>query len=88
MRDEEKIDHSQLEALISGIATVVAEAKIIRPQKRISLCRDPEDNMILECCLEAKAAFLITGDKDLLEIENLPFNFAILTPRQYLERKE
>jgi hypothetical protein len=33
LRDEKKIDHSQLEALISGIATLVADAKIIRPQK-------------------------------------------------------
>jgi len=88
LRDEKKIDHSQLEALISGIATLVADAKIIRPQKRISICRDPEDNMILECCLEAKADFLITGDKDLLEMENLPFNLQILTPRQYLEKSE
>jgi predicted nucleic acid-binding protein len=44
--------------------------------------------MILECCLEAKADFLITGDKDLLEMENLPFNLQILTPRQYLEKSE
>jgi predicted nucleic acid-binding protein len=79
LRDEKKIDHPQLKALISGIASYVAKAKVIRPQKRILICRDAE------CCVEAKANFLITGDKDLLEIPNLPFDLKILTPRQFLE---
>jgi predicted nucleic acid-binding protein len=26
---------------------------------------DPEDKMVLECCLVAKAKLLITGDRDL-----------------------
>lgn len=85
LRDEKKIDHPQLKALISGIASYVAKAKVIRPQKRILICRDAEDNLLLECCVEAKANFLITGDKDLLEIPNLPFDLKILTPRQFLE---
>lgn len=41
--------------------------------------------MVLECCLEAKAAFLITGDKDLLEIEYLPFHLKIMSPRDFVE---
>lgn len=87
LKDEGKIDHAQLKALISGIASYVAIAKVIRPQKKISICRDAEDNLLLECCVEAKANFLITGDKDLLEIENLPFDLKILTPRQFLEER-
>ncbi|MDP3048233.1 MAG: hypothetical protein Q8N12_02240 [Thermodesulfovibrionales bacterium] len=39
--------------------------------------------MLLECCLEAGANILITGDKDLLDIEDLPFNLKILTPHNY-----
>jgi putative PIN family toxin of toxin-antitoxin system len=84
LRDEEKIDHPQLKALIAGIASYVARAKVIRPKKKILICRDAEDNLLLECCVEAKAHFLITGDRDLLEIENLPFDLKILTPRQFL----
>ncbi len=79
-----KITHLQLEALITGIAAFVAKAKIVLPSERVILCRDMEDNMLLECCLEAKANFLITGDKDLLEIKTMPFILAILTPRKYL----
>jgi len=82
---ERKIEPLQLKALISGIASVVARAKVVHPQKRITICRDIEDNLLLECCVEAKANFLITGDKDLLEIENLPFDLEILTPRKFTE---
>ncbi|MBI5676550.1 MAG: putative toxin-antitoxin system toxin component, PIN family [Nitrospirae bacterium] len=79
-----KITHLQLEALIAGIAAFVANAKVVYPLKRLALCRDAKDNMLLECCFEAKARFLITGDRDLLEVINLPFNLRIITPKEYL----
>ena len=41
--------------------------------------------MLLECCLAAKAKILITGDKDLLDIKNLPFDLKILTPQKFVE---
>lgn len=63
----------------------MTKAKIVLPGKRVTLCRDVEDNVLLECCLEAKADFLITGDKDLLEIKDMPFTLAILTPRKYID---
>lgn len=82
---EGRITHLQLKALIAGIAAFVSNATIVIPQKRLTLCRDVKDNMVLECCLAAKADFLITGDKDLLEIEDLPFNLEIMSPRGFME---
>ena len=41
--------------------------------------------MLLECCLASKADFLITGDKDLLDIRNLPFNLKIVTPQRFIK---
>ncbi|MBM4389029.1 MAG: hypothetical protein FJ088_14910 [Deltaproteobacteria bacterium] len=41
--------------------------------------------MLVECCYAAKAKYLITGDKDLLEIEDLSFNLKILTPQEFIE---
>ena len=46
--------------------------------------------MVLECCLAAKADFLITGDKDLLEIDSRALTetglgrLGILSPRDFL----
>lgn len=81
---EGKISHIQLKALISGIASFVANTRIVYPSVKLSLCRDVEDNMLLECCYTAKAKILMTGDKDLLDIKNLPFDLRILTPQKYL----
>jgi len=81
-----KISRDQLKALITGIAAVVSNAKIVYPSEKLSLCRDPEDNMVLECCLAAKAKLLITGDRDLLDIEKLPFNLTILTPQEFIKK--
>ena len=82
---EGKITHLQLEALIASIAAFVNNAKVVFPHKRLSICRDAKDNMVLECCFEAKAQFLITGDKDLLEVKNIPFSLQIVTPKEYLK---
>jgi len=79
-----KITHLQFEALITGIAAFVANAKVVSPCKRLLLCRDVKDNMVLECCFESKAVILITGDRDLLEVVNLPFSLKILIPKEYL----
>ena len=79
--------------MLVGIASFVEDAKVIHPKKSLSICRDIEDNIILDCCLEAKADLLVTGDKDFLEIraEDLKAiglgKLKILTPRDYIRLK-
>jgi len=80
-----KLTHTQFKALISGIAAFVASARMVHPSQKVTFCRDAKDNMLLECCIEAGADVLITGDRDLLDIDELPFDLRILTPREFLE---
>ena len=80
-----KINHLQFKTLISGIAAVVSRAEIVNPKRKIMTCRDPKDDMLLECYIEAKADFLVTGDADLLNIAELPFNLRIVTPHKFLK---
>ena len=87
LEDEKKLTQAQLKALISGLAAFVTRTIIVHPRSKISICRDPADNMLLECCLESKADLLISGDRDLLDIKVLPFHLKILTPRKFLEQK-
>jgi predicted nucleic acid-binding protein len=82
-----KIDNRQFVALIAGIASVVANAGLVHPKKRMEICRDPKDDMLLECCLAARAGLLVTGDLDLLSISDLPFAVGIVTPTNYLASK-
>ncbi|MEW6668748.1 MAG: putative toxin-antitoxin system toxin component, PIN family [Thermodesulfobacteriota bacterium] len=82
--EEEKIDSRQLKALIAGVATVVSGATVVVPKKKLAICRDPEDDMLLECCKAAHADILITGDKDLLDLKRIPFALTIMPPARFI----
>jgi putative PIN family toxin of toxin-antitoxin system len=62
----------------------VSSATLVHPGQKLLICRDPKDDIVLECCLAAKADFLITGDKDLIEIDALPFALKIVSPGAFL----
>jgi len=78
-----KISHVQFKTLISSIAAFVANAVIVQPMKKVIICRDPKDDMLLECCIAARARLLISGDKDLLALKEAPFDLKIITPREF-----
>jgi putative PIN family toxin of toxin-antitoxin system len=80
-----KIDDDQLRLLLSGIAAFVSKARIAYPREKLFICRDIKDNMLLECCKEGHARFLITGDEDLLGISEIPFPLSILSPAQFVK---
>jgi putative PIN family toxin of toxin-antitoxin system len=44
-------------------------AEIIEPCSLVTTCRDETDNRVLECALDGRADWIITGDKHLLELE-------------------
>lgn len=50
-----------------------------------NICRDPKDDMIFECAVAAKAAAIVSGDKDILTVGQYQ-STRILTARQYLEQ--
>jgi uncharacterized protein len=48
------------------------------------VCRDPNDDCILECAVKAGAQLIISGDKDSLALEAYQ-TIRIVTCRQYLD---
>jgi putative PIN family toxin of toxin-antitoxin system len=48
------------------------------------VCRDANDDFILECAILGQAGIIVTGDEDLLSIDNYE-GIRIMTPRQYLD---
>ncbi len=57
--------------------------ELVEVRCKIKICRDPKDNFLLELAKDGKADFLITGDKDLLELKNLG-KTKIMTIAQFL----
>jgi putative PIN family toxin of toxin-antitoxin system len=52
--------------------------------RRIKVCRDPKDDKFLELVANGSADYLLTGDKDLLELNSFE-NVPILTSKEFLD---
>lgn len=50
------------------------------------LCRDPKDDMFLDCAVAGGAKYLISGDKDLLTLGSVA-GVKIVTPAEFLKKK-
>lgn len=53
---------------------------------RPAYSRDPDDDVFLHTALHGKAEWLVSGDKDLLELPPADWGFEILSPAQALEK--
>lgn len=65
--------------------------KKVNPKIKPMLSRDPNDNMFIAATQAAKAQFLVTNDRDLLEIsaeDKLRLPFVIVTPQEFLKHLE
>jgi len=60
-------------------------SRIIRPTCKLDVIKvDPADNIILECALEGKVDYIVSGDKHLLNLKE--FNgIKILKPAEFLK---
>lgn len=63
-----KLGRTKIRRLRSIIMRLASYAKEVKPSRKIELSRDNKDNAYLNLCLVVRADFLLTGDKDLLEI--------------------
>ncbi len=50
------------------LETIDEYADFVKVQTQIEICRDPKDNFLLSLSIDGKADYLLTGDKDLLEL--------------------
>ena len=52
------------------LAPFIAKLHLIEPTTVSNICRDPDDNKFIECAIDSKALYIVSGDKDLLDIAN------------------
>jgi putative PIN family toxin of toxin-antitoxin system len=60
-----------------AVAVVCASSRETR-----GICRDPDDDHVLDCLLASSAGYLVTGDADLLTLKEFR-GARILTPREF-----
>jgi putative PIN family toxin of toxin-antitoxin system len=65
---EKKLGSAKTKRLRSIVLKLISSAQEVNPARKITLSRDRKDNSYLSLCLTVRADFLLTGDKDLLEI--------------------
>ncbi len=79
--------HLSDEDVETVLALILLRGEPITPNRRITACRDPKDNIVLEVAVAGQADFIVTGDNDLLVLH--PFEgIPIVGPSEFLEALE
>ena len=68
------------------LETIEEYADFIEVNTQVNDCRDPKDNFLLSLSIDGKADYLLTGDKDLLDLIKYR-KTTILTISQFLQIK-
>ena len=65
------------------LRALVRESELVEIIEPVRICRDPKDDKILELAVNGNAAYLVTGDEDLLALN--PFRgIEIVRPAEFL----
>lgn len=65
-------------------AFIFNHATLIDVRSQVEACRDPDDNKYLACAIDGGAEYLVSGDRDLLDLKSFR-DVAIVTPRGFLQ---
>jgi putative PIN family toxin of toxin-antitoxin system len=77
------VSHERREALLQRVASLVEMIEVLQ---HVRASRDPKDDKFLEAAVNGRANVLVTGDRDLLDLN--PFRgIAIVTPADYVARE-
>lgn len=73
-----KFDKEILSPLFSSL-------RIIEGGSKIEVCRDPDDDKFIGCAVDAKALYIVSGDKDLLDIGKYK-DVQIITAKEFCDK--
>ena len=52
------------------LGTILSGTEVIDPVSRVSICRDSDDDKFIGCAIDAGASFIVTGDRDILDLDS------------------
>ncbi|HEY1806316.1 MAG TPA: putative toxin-antitoxin system toxin component, PIN family [Terracidiphilus sp.] len=70
----------------SALRAILARGIRVKVRGTVKICRDPHDDMFLECAALVKADLLVAGDKDLLTLGAYE-GTRIVTPSMYVRAR-
>ncbi len=82
---QEMVQRKQGHIDISILNPLIQSMEIIEPVSQIEICRDPDDDKFINCARDAHAMYIVSGDKDLLVIQQFE-NISIVTAKDFCEQ--
>ena len=64
---------------------IFSSLKSFEIKSDLKICRDPDDDKFINCAIDAKAIYIVSGDNDLLTIKNFA-GIEIVTAREFYEK--
>ena len=61
------------------------KGEVVESVASVNVCRDPTANKFIACAVDAKAIYVVSGDKDLLTVERYE-DVEIVTAKEFYER--
>lgn len=75
--------HLDEQAINDFVGELAVSGELVTPTRHIEVCRDVDDNNVLEAATEGKVDYIVTSDEDLLELD--PFEgIRIVRPNVFL----
>jgi putative PIN family toxin of toxin-antitoxin system len=66
------------------VARLINYCEIVEPKKKLNIIKgDPADNKVLECAVEGKAQYIVSGDNHLLRLKDF-MGIRIVTAAEFL----
>ena len=51
------------------LTQIISACQVIERKSNVKVCRDPDDDKFISCAVDAKCFYIVSGDKDLLTLE-------------------
>jgi putative PIN family toxin of toxin-antitoxin system len=80
IRDKYSVTDSDVADLLTLLAL---RGELVKPERHVNVCRDADDDRVIEAALAGRAEWVVTGDEDLLVLERFE-TVRFVTPRTFL----
>ncbi len=67
------------------MSPLFSSLNLIETETEVVICRDPDDDKFIECAIDTKALYIVSGDNDLLTIKEYE-GIQIITAKDFCDK--